>query len=160
MGSGKTTVGRPLAARLDVGFVDNDEMLSRRTGRSAAEIEAAGGADTLHREEAGALLDALAPDDDRPRVVAAAASVVDDQAVRARLAADDVTVVWLRAHPSTLRRRALAGTHRPFVQHDPAAIARLDGERRPRYAEVADLVVDVDDRESDDIVAEIEQALS
>ena len=92
-------------------------------------------------------------------VVAAAASVVDDEEVRARLLQDDVRVVWLRAHPSTLRRRALAGSHRPFVHDDPAAIARLDGERRPRYDELADVVVDVDDRDPDDIAAEIERGL-
>jgi shikimate kinase len=158
MGSGKTTVGLPLADRLGRRFVDNDDVLTGWTGRSAAEIAASEGADVLHREEAAALLAALDPDD-RPAVVAAAASVVDDDAVRTRLDADDIEVVWLRAHPSTLRRRALAGAHRPFVHDDPSAIARLDGARRPRYQEVADVVVDVDDREVDDIVTEVAAAL-
>ena len=60
MGAGKTTIGKPLAERLSRPFVDNDELLFRRTGRNAAEIEASEGADALHREEAGALLDAIA----------------------------------------------------------------------------------------------------
>jgi len=157
MGSGKTTVGPPLAERLGRRFVDNDEVLTARTGRSAAEIVAADGADALHREEAAAMLDALGADDE-PAVVAAAGSVVDDEAVRARLGAEDIEVVWLRAHPSTLRRRALAGAHRPFVHDDPSAVARLDGARRPRYAEVADVVVDVDERTATDIVDEVMQA--
>jgi shikimate kinase len=159
MGSGKTTVGAPLAERLGCRFVDNDEVLSRRTGRSAAEIESSDGGGALHREEAAALLDALGSDDESA-VVAAAASVVDDDAVRERLLRDDVEVVWLRAHPSTLRRRALAGAHRPFVHDDPSAIARLDGERRPRYEAVADVVVDVDDREAAEIANEITKALT
>lgn len=158
MGSGKTTVGPVLADRLGRRFVDNDEVLSSRTGRSAAEIAGADGADALHREEAGALLDALGADGE-PAVVAAAGSVVDDEGVQARLGADDIEVVWLRAHPSTLRRRALSGAHRPFVHDDPSAIARLDGKRRPRYQEVADVVVDVDDREAADIVDEVVRAL-
>jgi len=158
MGSGKTTVGPVLAERLGRRFVDNDEVLTDRTGRSAAEIVASDGPDALHREEAAALLDALGAEDDLA-VVAAAGSVVDDDAVRNRLRGDDVDVVWLRAHPSTLRRRALSGAHRPFVHDDPSAVARLDGARRPRYTEVADLVVDVDDREAADIVADVVQAL-
>jgi shikimate kinase len=157
MGSGKTTVGPPLAQRLARRFVDNDEVLTSRTGRSAAEIVASDGADALHREEAAALLDALDANQE-PAVVAAAGSVVVDDAVRERLRGDDIEVVWLRAHPSTLRRRALAGAHRPFVHDDPSAVARLDGERRPRYQEVADVVVDVDDREAVEIVDEVVKA--
>jgi shikimate kinase len=159
MGSGKTTVGSALAHRLGRRFVDNDDVLTGWTEQSAAEIAAAEGTDALHRHEAAALLGAL-DSGDQPAVVAAAASVVDDDAVRERLRADDVEVVWLRAHPSTLRRRALAGAHRPFVHDDPSTIARLDGARRPRYEEVADVVVDVDDREADDIVDELATALS
>jgi shikimate kinase len=159
MGSGKTTVGAPLARRLGLRFVDNDEVLMSRTGQTATELSGRDGAETLHREEASAFLEALERAD-QPVVVAAAASVVDDAAVRARLTRDDVEVVWLRAHPSTLRRRALAGAHRPFVHDDPSAIARLDGERRPRYTEVADVVVDVDERGPDEIVDEIVEGLA
>jgi shikimate kinase len=143
MGAGKSTVGRELATRLGVTFVDNDEELTRETGRTAAEIASADGAGALH----GAAC-----------VVAAAASVVDDETVRARLTNDDVTVVWLRAHPSTLRRRALSGSHRPFVHGDPAASTRLDTARRPHYTEVADVVVEVDDRPPAEIVDEITAA--
>jgi shikimate kinase len=159
MGSGKTTVGPPLARRLGRRFLDNDEVLVSRTGRTAAELAGRDDPETLHREEASALLEALERED-QPAVVAAAASVVDDAAVREQLTRDDVEVVWLRAHPSTLRRRALAGAHRPFVHEDPSAIARLDGERRPLYKEVADVVVDVDDRGPDEIVDEIVEGLA
>jgi shikimate kinase len=157
MGAGKTTVGRELAARLETSFLDNDESLSAHCGRTAAEVAAADGADALHRCEASGLLAALAGDGES--VVAAAASVVDDEAVRERLGRDDVTVVWLRAHPSILRRRALAGAHRPFVQSDPAASTRLDSARRPHYAELADVVIDVDDRAPAEIIEEISTAI-
>lgn len=154
MGSGKSTIGRALADRLGTAFLDNDAYLRQHTGRTAAQVAAADGADALHRAEAEGLLTAI--DATTPTgVVAAAASVVDDQRVRERLARADVTVVWLRAHPSTLRRRALAGTHRPFVHDDPAALNRLDTARRPHYTEVADVVVDVDDRAPAEIVDEI-----
>jgi shikimate kinase len=153
MGAGKSTVGRALATRLGTTFLDNDEYLEGHSGRTAAEIATADGADALHRAEAAGLLAALTGDP--TRVVAAAGSVVDDEAVRARLARDDVTVVWLRAHPSTLRRRALSGTHRPFVHGDPSNLTRIDTARRPHYEQVADLVVDVDGHSPAEIVDEI-----
>ncbi|HEX6310183.1 MAG TPA: shikimate kinase [Acidimicrobiia bacterium] len=158
MGAGKSTVGRELAVRLGVPFVDNDEQLRRHTGHTAAEVTTSSGAAALHRLEAAALLEAL--DEGGDHVVAAAASVVDDGGVRERLADAGVTVVWLRAHPATLRRRALAGAHRPFVHGDPAASTRLDTARRPHYAEFAAVVVDVDDRAPGEIVEEIAAALA
>jgi shikimate kinase len=93
-------------------------------------------------------------------VVAGAASVVEDATVTTRLNEDDVTTVWLRAQPATLRERVVGGTHRPFVREDAAATDRLDRARRAGYAAVADLVVDVEGREPEDIAAEIERALT
>src|SRR5262249_45956694 len=75
MGSGKSTVGHALARRLGRPFVDNDEALEARSGRSARAIADADGADALHRLEAQALVDALARPE--PAVVAMAASVVE-----------------------------------------------------------------------------------
>jgi shikimate kinase len=158
MGAGKSTVGRALADRLGTTFVDNDEYLQAHAGRTAAQIATGDGADALHQAEAAGLLATL--DAGPAGVVAAAASVVDEAGVRARLAGEGVTVVWLRAHPSTLRRRALAGTHRPFVHADPAASTRLDTARRPHFTEVADQVVDVDDRTPAAVVDEIAAALA
>ncbi|MGH8982658.1 MAG: shikimate kinase, partial [Acidimicrobiia bacterium] len=59
MGAGKSTVGRELATRFGVSFIDNDEQL-RHTGRTAAVLAAIDGADALHRAEAAGLLEAMA----------------------------------------------------------------------------------------------------
>jgi shikimate kinase len=70
-------------------------------------------------------------------------------------------VVWLRSRPHTLAGRVGAGTHRPLLDVDPAGtLVRLEEERRPHYAEVATVVVDVDQLSPDEVVERIETALA
>ncbi len=161
MGTGKTTIGRLVAHRLAVPFVDGDDALERQTGHTARELLAIEGAEGMHGAEARVLLDAL--DAPGASVIAAAASVVLDPEIRARLGepapggARRVFVIWLRAEPHWLaeRVRRVAGAHRPFVDRDAGVLVRQHAERARLYQEVASLVVDVTGRDEDAIVAEI-----
>ena len=83
MGTGKTTVGAALAQRLGRQFLDNDVLLERRTGKTAAELRRGLGENALHQVEAEVLLTCLAV---RPvAVIAAAASTIDNRKVREAL---------------------------------------------------------------------------
>ena len=153
MGSGKTTVGRRVAARLGRRLYDSDAEVEARTGRTVREIFENDGEAAFRVEEARALADALA--DPEPVVVAAAGGVVLDPRNRERLRQAG-TVVWLDARPDALARRVSTGAHRPLLGDDPlTALRRLDSERRPLYGEVADHVVPVEDRPLDDVVADV-----
>jgi shikimate kinase len=154
MGSGKTTVGRRLAAELGRPLVDSDAQVEARTGRTVREIFESDGEAAYRVLEREALVDALA--EAEPSVVAAAGGVVLDPGNRAVLRAAG-TVVWLRARPEVLARRVSAGRdHRPLLGDDPlAALRRLDAERHPLYEEVADLVVDVDDLSTGQVVTAV-----
>ncbi len=144
MGSGKTTIGRRVADALGRRFVDNDVSLERRTGRTAMQIAAADGVAVLHREEAAELLAAL--DDPVDAVIAAAASVVLDETVRARLAAV-AWVVWLRAGPATLAARLPSSPDRPHLDADAAVlVARQARERDALYRAMADVVISTDEQ--------------
>ncbi len=154
MGSGKSSVGRALAARTGWPFHDNDALVEGATGRTARELAEAGEA-VLRGAESAALRAALeAP---APVIVAVAAGVVMDPANRALLAAAS-NVVWLRARPATLARRLSPAEddHRPWLDRDPAGwLRQADAFRAPLFASIADLVVDVDAASPDDTAGRI-----
>jgi shikimate kinase len=157
MGTGKTTVGRRVAARLGVPFLDNDDLVHEATGRERDELLRAGGEGALRAAESAAL--GVALDRPGPLVANVAAGVVLDGRDRRRLREADALVVWLRARPETLAART-ADDHerasRPWLGDDPVAVFRtMEHDRDRWYAEVADVVIDVDDLSPDEVAARI-----
>jgi shikimate kinase len=139
MGSGKTTVGRALASRTGWPYRDNDVLLERATGRTARELALESTA-ALRDAEAASLR--LALREPEPAIVAAAAGVVLDPTLREALRVAG-SVVWLHAPPEVLAERSRRGSHRPWLDADPAAwFATTARERGPLYRAVADLEVD------------------
>ena len=157
MGAGKTTVGSALAARLGVPYLDSDAQVERRTGRTVPELFVERGEAAFRAEEKRALAEAVTSDG--PVVVSVAGGAVLDPENRNRLRQAG-TVVWLRAPVDTLAARVGAGVGRPLLGDDPAAaLARLYTERRPLYAELADVVVDVEHLTPHEAVEQILDAL-
>lgn len=145
MGSGKTTVGRRLAARLDRDFIDADAALVEITERTIAEIFATDGEAAFRAIEADVLEGLL--EHHTPAVIASGGGVVLSDESRRRLADPAMTVVWLDASPAFLASRVAQREHRPLLAgSEPAGdvLGRLHAERAPLYAEVADIVVDVE----------------
>lgn len=154
MGAGKTSVGSRLAARRVWPLLDSDRQVEEMVGRSVAEIWAADGEAGFRSLEALVLADALAST--TPAVIAAAGGTVLDPDNR-RLLRMHTPVVWLRARVETLVSRVGAGEGRPLLAGDvAAAVARLDAERRPHYAEVADVAVDVDHLSVEEVAERVE----
>jgi shikimate kinase len=138
MGSGKSTIGRELAARLGRRYIDNDDQLRRDAGRSAHEIAARSGLDELHRQEATSLAHVL--EDNRDAVVGAGASTIEDPDIRARLR--DEFVVWLDTDVDTLVERFDDRGHRPVIAGTPRQVLEQQYEKRaPLFREVASTVV-------------------
>lgn len=142
MATGKTTVGSAVATRTGWSYLDNDVLLERATGRTAAQLLAERGETAMRRAEADVLTLLLGMPS--PFVAGVAAGVVLDAGARERLRAGG-HVVWLRASVATLVRRVGTASDRPWLGADPAtALAAMAAEREPLYAEVADQVLDVD----------------
>jgi shikimate kinase len=150
MGSGKSTVGRILAARLGWTLDDSDASIEAREGRTVKDLRDLLGVDDMHALEARHLLEALAAT--RPRIVTPAAFSIEVEACRAVLGGPGVAVAWLRARPETLAARFFAQPHRPAYGDDPRTFLAAQAARRdPLFAAVARVVVDEDDLSPDQI---------
>jgi shikimate kinase len=143
MGSGKTVVGRLIAAELAWSVTDSDQAIGEEVGLSAREIKDGKGVDALHQLEAAHLLAALAANP--PSVICAAASIVDRPSCRAALRGPGVCAVWLRARSDTLAARFHREGHRPAYGEHPAAFLEDQiAARTPLLQDVAALSVDID----------------
>lgn len=158
MGTGKSTIGELVAERLRRPFVDGDDELTRRTGRTAHEIAEQDGIDALHELEAEVAMDVLAREE--PVVFASSASTIVSPEVRDALR-DRASVVWLHAPPVMLARKLEEKKHRPALGPDTvAALERMADERNPLFAEAADVDYDTFGHNRQDVADAVVDALT
>ena len=158
MGVGKSSIGRRLAARLGVPFVDADTEIEKAAGMSIADIFARHGEADFRSGEARVIARLL---DGGPQVLATGGGAVMNADTRAAIKAKGVSI-WLSAEFDVLMRRINKRKNdRPMLQTaDPAATLReLLVAREPVYAQ-ADLTVQSREVPHDAIVAEIMTALA
>src|SRR5947209_16423107 len=132
MGSGKTTVGRRLALRLGLPFVDVDQEIVEAAGMPIADMFARHGEEHFRDGERRVMNRVLAGG---PRVVATGGGAFMNEATRARIGENSISI-WLKADLDTLMRRVRRRPTRPLLQTpDPVAtMQRLLAEREPIYA--------------------------
>ncbi len=153
MGSGKSTIGRAVAARTGWPYIDNDELVQRARGMTARELLATAGEAELRRTEADALLLGLAQPE--PVLIGAAGGTILEPAIRETLVTGAL-VVWLRTSPKTLAARARGAAHRPWLATDAEGwMRRTLAERTPLYESVANLSVRTEGRSVGKSAAEI-----
>src|SRR5829696_8740919 len=133
-GAGKTTIGRQLARRLHVRFVELDRRIEKAADMSLAELFSLYGEDYYRRLERETLIQALA--EKPPMVLATGGGIVESPDTYALLKTSAVTV-WLRAEPEDHWNRVVSqGDRRPMADH-PQAMAELRAllaAREPLYA--------------------------
>ncbi|SFM63984.1 shikimate kinase [Ectothiorhodospira mobilis] len=142
MGAGKSTVGRHLAARLQMPFVDSDRELESRTGVDIPTIFEYEGEEGFRRREAAVLEDLCAR---CGIVLATGGGAVMRPENREQLQRCGL-VVYLRTPVTLQLKRTARDRNRPLLQtEDPRArLEALLEVRDPLYREVAHLIVDTD----------------
>jgi shikimate kinase len=158
MGAGKTTVGRLVALDRLWGYFDSDAEVEADSGMTVPELFAAQGEVAFRDAESRALARACASA--HSCVVSVAGGAVLRAENRALIVASG-SVIWLRAQVATLVGRVGDGAGRPLLDGDPlTTLTALEAIRRPLYAEVADLTIDVDDRAPSAVASEILEAVA
>src|SRR5271154_3555062 len=153
MGVGKSSIGRRLAARLGVPFVDADTEIEKAAGMSIADIFARHGEADFRSGEARVIARLL---ESGPQVLATGGGAVLNADTRAAIKAKGVSI-WLNAELDVLMRRInKRKNERPLLQTaDPEATLRdLLAAREPIYVQ-ADLTVQSREVPHDAIVGEI-----
>jgi shikimate kinase len=157
MGAGKSSIGRRLAARLGIAFVDADNAIEEAAGMTIPDIFATYGEAYFRAGETRVIARLL---EGGPQVLATGGGAFMNPDTRAAIAAHGVSV-WLNAEFDVLMRRIKRRQDRPLLKtDDPAETLRtLMAERYPVYEQAA---ITIQSREvpHDKIVDEIVSALS
>jgi len=133
MGVGKSTVGRRLARRLGLPFVDSDEEIEKAAGHKIGEIFERFGEPGFRDGERRVIARLI---DGKPKVIATGGGAFVDERTRALILGKCVAV-WLDADVETLAERVSRRDHRPLLQgKDPLPLLNALAEaRNPIYAE-------------------------
>ena len=156
-GAGKTTVGRQLARKLKLRFVDADHEIEARTGVRIPLIFDIEGEQGFRDRESRVIAD-LANEADL--VVATGGGVVLRAENRAALKRGG-TVIYLHATPRLIYERTRLDPNRPLLQvADPMKkIEELFAERDPLYREVADIIINSPGGSVSQLVREVDREL-
>ncbi|MCK5530628.1 shikimate kinase AroK [Halopseudomonas aestusnigri] len=144
MGAGKSTIGRLLAKELKYPFKDSDREIEERTGADIPWIFDVEGEEGFRQREEAMIAELVHEDG---IVLATGGGVVMRPANRAALKAGGL-VVYLRTSVEQQLQRTAKDRQRPLLQTaDPEAVLRdLMARRDPLYREIADLIIETDQR--------------
>jgi shikimate kinase len=151
MGVGKTTIGKKLAKRLGIPFIDTDALITKLHGEIPL-IFAEHGESVFRQFEEACVLEAIA----EPAVVATGGGAILSEHTRAALA--ETKVVYLSTDGKHMASR-LAGGNRPLLKDGLADWRRIYESRRELYEQVADLTVDTSGSPLKNLVEQIANGL-
>jgi shikimate kinase len=155
MGAGKTSVGRRLAEKLDIPFVDADHEIELAAGKSITEIFADHGEDYFREGERRVITRLL---ENGLQVLATGGGAFMNDETRARIKENAVSL-WLKADLEILLKRVTKRNDRPLLKDDPEGVMRaLMAKRYPIYAE-ANITVESRDVQHGQMVNDVIKAI-
>ncbi len=153
MGSGKSTVASCLAKKYGMEIVEMDQVIVEREGMSISDLFAHKGEIYFRDVESQLLIEIQEKQD---RVISCGGGVVlREQNVKEMKKCGKV--VLLNARPETILERVRDDENRPLLQgnKDVKFISDMMKQRRPKYEEAADFVVETDGKDAEEICKEI-----
>lgn len=158
-GSGKTTIGRLLAERLQLPLVDTDELIVARAGKTIREIFAQDGEITFRDFESQVVADVCRKGN---RVISFGGGAMDREINRQVAAEADIRIVYLRCEPAELLRRIrsdpLTAANRPNLTALAGGIDEINvvlARREPIWRKICRAEVEVGGRTPEEIAEEI-----
>ncbi len=159
MGAGKTTVGKRLGEAMSLEFIDSDHEIEQRTGVDIPYIFEKEGEPGFRRREKAVIADLTLRSG---IVLATGGGSVLDPDNRQSLAARGF-VVYLHASVEQQLARTARSDNRPLLKNSAnrrEVLETLFSQRDPLYREIADLVLDTDERSAKALVKEIQDQLA
>lgn len=155
MGAGKTSVGRRLAEKLDVPFVDADHEIELAAGKSIPDIFADHGEEYFREGERRVITRLL---ENGQQVLATGGGAFMNDKTRARIKAQGISL-WLKADLDVLLKRVAKRNDRPLLKENPEAVMKnLMEKRYPVYAE-ANIIVESRDVQHGQMVNDVIKAI-
>jgi shikimate kinase len=153
MGSGKTTIGKLIASRLNLPFRDTDQVIEEDSGKSVSEIFLEDGEDSFRAIEKSVLRKELLSDNTILALGGGAPMSIDAQSALRAIASP---VIYFDISLSSVAPRIGFNRDRPLLLNNPRGQWELlMQERRPIYESIADTVIDVNGKSEMHIVDEI-----
>lgn len=158
MGSGKSSVGKLLARKINYDFMDTDKMIEDRQKTTISKMFSVNGEDYFRNLETDLLLSLK--DNIKKTVISTGGGMpIKDENIK--LLRKMGHVIYLRASQSTIIDRVSGDTTRPLLKSNDLqeTVERLLTLRVPFYEKAAHIKIDTDDVSVEDIVEEILQAV-
>jgi shikimate kinase len=159
MGCGKTTIGYKLSYRLRKAVIDTDKEIEKEEKRSISDIFATEGEEYFREQETACLRKLTNTVNNQ---IISVGGGLPMREINRQLMHQLGQVVYLRASAETIYQRVKNDTTRPLLQggNPQQKIKNLLNERQQDYESAADIIVDVDGKDFEQIVGEIAERLS
>lgn len=155
MGSGKSTVGQQLALELNMRFVDTDQVIENKTGKSISELIESEGIDQFRQIES----EVLHSLEDSNQIIATGGGIILDK-VNRMIMKERGTIIYLKVSIEELKNRLLKTdvSKRPLLTGDiEETLNKIYQKRKLLYESIADYIICSD--LLDDVIYQIKQVI-
>ncbi|MDD3150869.1 MAG: shikimate kinase [Candidatus Gastranaerophilales bacterium] len=151
MGSGKTTIGKLLAQKLGLNFIDTDSIIEKEANKTINEIFENYGEELFRKLESNTIKEISKREE---KVISTGGGIVENPENMQNLRKNGI-IVYLEAGPKELYERIKGDNNRPLLKNNPKdTLKNLFEKRSPLYKQ-ADIIVNTEHKESYEIINEI-----